>query len=398
MKPICALLLVTPLCSGCDGQAALLTLGAVIAQTGDSASPGFDHLQAMQLAVDEINAAGGVLNRELALVPEDDRNNPGRAVALASKLINVHHVSAIVGAITSPSTLAMQPITDAAHVVVISGSATSPTLTASSRYFWRTCTSDALQGQILAKRAIALNLMSTAIVYTPGSYGMGLANVFSTYYEAAGGTISFSQMIATGQSSYVSLLAQLYTYQPSAVLLVAYVVEGAQIIVDYNNHYSFENSFWLFPDSLQYSSFVEGVGAGSFTFAHEGTAQATPDSEAYVRFARAFHARYGAFPEGRSPQYYDAIYLLALAIERAGKVDGDAINSSLRFVADPPGAIVGPQEWALARSVLARRLEINYEGASGSVDLGDNGDVIAPYDIWRVENGQIVVINHSITQ
>src|SRR5262249_17196224 len=152
---------------------------------------------------------------------------------------------AIIGAVTSPNTLAIEPITTAAHVVLISGSATSPQLSGRSPYLWRTCPSDALQGQLLAKRAVAHNLMTAAIAYTPGPYGMGLADVFTSSYQALGGTITLSQMIMTGQSSYASLLSQIYMHKQDAILLVAYIVDGAQIIVNYDNLYAFESTFWL---------------------------------------------------------------------------------------------------------------------------------------------------------
>jgi branched-chain amino acid transport system substrate-binding protein len=397
MKAMRDLVMVALLASGCGGRGAPLTLGAVISQTGGSASPGLDHLQAVELAVDEINAAGGVLDRPLALVNVDDHGDPTQGPQAAMSLIGVDHVPAIIGAITSPITLAIEPVTTAAKVVLISGSSTSPSLTGRSPYLWRTCASDALQGQLLANRAIAHGRIKTAVTYVPGPYGMGLADVFTTHYQALGGTIPFNQMFTPGQSSYASLLDQIYATKPDSVLLVAYIVDGAQIVRDYNTVYAARQSFWFFTDSLQYSSFVQGVGGGNFTFSHEGTAAATPSGPAYASFASAFQARSGKLPEGRSAQYYDATYLVALAIQQAGKADGPSIRDNLRLVADPPGIVIGPGQWALARSQMAQKQKINYEGASGSVDLDGNGDVIAPYDIWNVTNGQITITEHAVS-
>jgi ABC-type branched-subunit amino acid transport system substrate-binding protein len=194
----------------------------------------------------------------------------------------------------------------------------------------------------------------------------------------------------------MDLLQQIFAVPPDAILLVAYPVDGAQIIDDYNSAYSFQQAFWFFTDSLQDSSFVTGVGASNFTFMHEGTGAAIPSGAAYATFLDSFVRSFGKAPEGDSPKFYDATYLVALALAAANQNDGQAVRDEMRVVANPPGMVVGPEQWTAASSALAAGKKINYEGASGSVDLDANGEVIAPYSIWQVRGGMITSIVPSI--
>jgi ABC-type branched-subunit amino acid transport system substrate-binding protein len=387
----CALSIVA--CSGAPPQ---ITVGVILSQTGMLATAGQDHLLAVELAVDEINRAGGVHGSLLTVVNEDDRSTPAGAATAAATLIARDHAPAILGAVTSDATLAAEGMTAPAKVVLISGSATSPALSGVSPYFFRTCSSDALQGELLAKRAWARGFKRIAVVWVPGAYGMGLSSSFAANFTSLGGTVTFNQMFTPGQSSYHDLLQQVFADPPEAVLLVAYAVDGAQIIRDYNTDFAFLQIFWFFTDSTQDSSFVAAVGASNFTFMHEGTGAPIPTGQAYRTFAAAFMRSFGKAPEGYSPEYYDATYLVALGLAAASKSDGESLRAQLRSVADPPGTMVGPGQWASAVALLRAGGQVNYEGASGSVDLDGNGDVIGPYDIWQVRQGVITPVEPSV--
>jgi branched-chain amino acid transport system substrate-binding protein len=141
------------------------------------------------------------------------------------------------------------------------------------------------------------------------------------------------------------------------------------------------------------------VGAANFTFQHEGTGSSAPTGPAYSTYAAAFNAKYGrkADPGTFSANVYDATYIVALAIQQAGKAEGPSIQAAMRTVADPPGMIVGPGQWAAALAAIKAGTKVNYDGASGPVDLDGNGDVVAPYDIWKVQGGAITVVEKSVS-
>jgi ABC-type branched-subunit amino acid transport system substrate-binding protein len=382
--------------SACAGNQPRLTIGSIISLTGSISSAGENHLEAIQLAVDEINAGGGILGRTVALVNADDRSVSTFTTAAAKMLMASSGTSAIVGAISSDSTLAALQATAPQHVVLISGSATSPALTGASPYFFRACPSDALQGQLLAKRAVAEQLQRVAVIYIPGAYGADLAGTFVSNFTALGGTITFNQMLTPGQPSYMSLLGDLFATNPEGVLLVAYPVDDAQVIRDYNTAYAFHHTTWFFTDSAQDDSFVADVGASNFTFAHEGTATPSLSGPQYPAFAAAFATRWGVQPEGFSANFYDATYLVALAMQDARASDGPSVRAHLRNIADPPGMVIHPGQWAQARTALTMGGKVNYDGASGTVDVDANGDVIATYDIWKVIDGKITSVERGV--
>jgi ABC-type branched-subunit amino acid transport system substrate-binding protein len=393
------------LCSagiGCGGggNGAKVTIGSIMSQTGALATIGQEQLQAAQLAVDEINAAGGVLGGStLVLVNADDKSDPTGASDAATTLVTANKVPAIVGAIASGSTISASKVASPASTVMISGASTSPQITGMSPFLFRTCPSDALQGQLIAKRAIAEGLTHVAVTFVPGPYGSGLAGTFASSFTAAGGTVTFQQMYTEGQSSYMNLLTSIYATNPDAILMIAYPVDGAQIIKDYNSAFSSKQTAWFFTDATEDPSFIQGVGAGNFTFKHEGTGSAAPSGPAFTAYATAFNNKYGRAPNPGvfSANVYDATYLVALAIEQAGKADGPSIQAAMRNVADSPGMTVGPGQWAAAAAAIKAGTKVNYDGASGSVDIDANGDVVAPYDIWKVQNGAVTVTEMSVS-
>src|SRR5262249_41811228 len=154
-----------------------------------------------------------------------------------------------------------------------------------------------------------------------------------------------------------------------------------------------EGTFWFFTDALEDPSFVTNVGGSNFTFMHEGTGPGTPATPAYTTYASSFMTKYGrrADPGTFSPNVYDIIYLVALAMQKGNMASAAAIKGNVRAMANPPGPVVGPGQWALALTMLQDGGDVNYEGASGSVDLDAAGEPVAPYDVWKVVSGAITV-------
>jgi branched-chain amino acid transport system substrate-binding protein len=401
MKKVVVLALWLTACGGSNKPT--ITIGALLSQTGALAAIGQEEFQAAQMAVDEINAGGGVLGSDLTLVNADDGSDSTRAASAAMSLISGSKVQAILGGLGSGSTINASTVTIPADTVLISGSSTSPAITTlnDNGTVFRTCASDALQGELLAKRARAKGFDSVAVIWIPGPYGQGLSQQFVDSFTQAGGTVSFNQMYTEGQQSYASLLTSVYaaTPAPQAILLVAYAVDGSQIIKDYNSAFAAKQTFWFFTDGLEDPTFVGSVGASNFSFQHEGTGPSTPDTPAYASYASSFMAKYGrkADPGTFSPNVYDATYLLALAMEVGGASDGATIKTHLQAVASPPGMTIGPGQWAQARAALTGGGDVDYAGASGAVDLDDNGEPVAPYDIWKVSNDAITVVEPSVS-
>ncbi|MCI0573131.1 MAG: ABC transporter substrate-binding protein [Myxococcaceae bacterium] len=374
-----------------------LAIGSIITTTGPNSPQGIEQLEAVTLAVEEINAAGGVLGRPLELVNRDDRSDPGRGRAAAEALLALG-VPVIIGATASEVTLAVSELTRDAKVVQISGSSTSPLLTtaADDGYLFRTCPSDDLQAELVAHRAAAKSFRRAAVVYVPGAYGLGFADAFTTAFTALGGTITVRKEYALGRSSYLDLLTEVYATSPETILLVGYPVDGAQIIHDYLTNFSARGTFWFFTDGLEATEFVTGVGAHSFTFDHEGTGPGATAGAPYTTFQTAFRRRFGRdIVNPININAYDAVFLAALAMQAAGQAEGTAVRDNLVAVSRD-GTPFGPTQYGEAVAALRSGDDIDYQGASGPVDLDANGDVVSPYHLWRVSDGKLEIFEPSI--
>ena len=125
-----------------------------------------------------------------------------------------------------------------------------------------------------------------------------------------------------------------------------------------------------------------------------GTAAGSPKTDAQVTFNKSYADAFGIGEPTHpySGETYDAVVLIALAAAKAGNTtDATAIRDALRSIANPPGAVVGPGVDGIKQALMliADGKDINYEGAGGTVDFDDNGDVVGPIEIWKVEGGEI---------
>jgi branched-chain amino acid transport system substrate-binding protein len=386
-------------CSG--GGGGTITIGAILSQTGGLASIGKEELQAAQLAVDEINKAGGVLGKTLKIENRDDGTDNAKARTAADALVALK-VPAIVGAIGSGKTLAAAEATIPAGIVLMSGSSTSPELTtlADSGLVFRACPSDALQGKVLAKRAKA-KFANVAILHIKNdAYGTGLADAFESSFTALGGTVTDKVGFDEGATSFSALLTSIYTKNPEAILLVAYPPEGAQIIKDYNTAFSAKNTFWYFTDATADKDFVTLVGGSNFTFQHEGSVPGPPSGSGFNAYLAAFKAKYGtdASAGSFSANVYDIVYLFAAAMQ-AGKAEtAAAIRDNLAKVATMGGTVASPGSWSTMASTLSAGGDINFEGASGSLEIDGTGEPpTSLYNIWAVQGGVITETVNGLT-
>ena len=385
---------------GPSGPSNDIVIGAVMSKTGSQAYSGLEGLQAINLALSEINAAGGVLGRPLKLVDRDDGSDAMLAKGAADGVL-ASNVPVIIGAVSSSLTLQVLEQAAAKQTVLISPSATSVTLSVKDDFFFRTCTSDAVQSKILAKRARSRSpaLSKMAIMYVDdGAYGPGLANDFETEFVRLGGTVTSKVAFSEGASTYASSLTQALTGDPEGIMLIAYPTEGAQLIKDYLQAYPGRPTVWLFSDGVVDPSFVAGVGATRFTFPHEGTAGSNAVGPRYDTYKASFNAKYGSEPSpgAFSANAYDAVYLAALAMAAGNAATGEVIKANLTAVSSG-GTAFSPSQYAEAVAALKAGTDINFEGASGPVDFDEYGTVAANFDIWRVTNGVITITDMNIS-
>lgn len=374
-----------------------LPLGVLLSVTGPLAEVGTAQLSAVHQAVDEINAQGGVLGQALEVRFRNDGSDPDQAERLAAELVS-GGATVLIGGVDSRIALRAAQAS-APRAVFLSGSATSAafTGTGSDGFSFRTCALEAGEVALHAQRARARGLGRVAIIHPEGAEHAALAEAFTTAFTRAGGTITVTATYQPGQQRYAALLGPVIASGAEAVLLDADPVDGAEIIRDFVLTEPGSAVGWLFTHSVEIPSFVVAVGPRNFSFPHEGVGPGTPTGSRYAYFAAGYQAKYGAAPPvgAFTANVYDAVYLAAAALEAAGSAEPVAVRDALRPVS-LGGLAYGPADYPQLLGAIHQHQDVNYEGASGSVDLDLHGDTSAPYDIWAVGPTGFTVLERAI--
>jgi branched-chain amino acid transport system substrate-binding protein len=366
-------------------------VGALIPLTGGLQAYGEGSLNGIRLAVKEINEAGGVLGGPLELVVGDTQTRAQPAIDAAMRLVSVDGVIGLLGALSSGNTIPVATtVAKPNQIPQISNASTAPAITTldDDDFLFRTAPSDAYQGVVLANLVENSGIGSVAVLYVNNDYGVGLAEAFEENY---GGTVTSSAAFEPNKASYRGELQSIAGGEPEALLLIAYPDDGGLLILRQSLEEGFFDRF-VFTDGMKTAQLVDDIGA-EFMNGMFGTAAASVESEASARFAEAYEAEFGELPPlPYIDNAYDAAMIMALAIEQAGSADGTAIRDALREVANAPGEVVGPGDFAKAKELIAAGTAINYEGAAGSHDFDENGDVTGTFEHWAVMDGAITTV------
>lgn len=368
-----------------------LTIGFLADFSGSLAEFGPEIQTGVELAISQINAAGGVNGQDVVLVVGDTGLDETKAVEEARRLVEVEGVDAIVGPLASGITAAVaEAVTRDAEVPTISPSATSPAITDvdDNGFLFRSTISDAAQGVILAQLAADEGIENVGVLFENSAYGQGLADVFETNFE---GTVS-SSAFENGQASYLSELQGVTDGDPDYLVAIGYPTEALVFIRE-----ALENDIFtqfLFVDGTKSQDLVDGIG-GEFLNGFKGTApSAGPGSDALAAWDEAYTAAYGELPTRPFVrEAYDATIAIALAAASAGTEDGAALRDALVEVASPDGDLVIPSDESVAAGLatVADGGDVNYDGAATTLDWNDAGDVTTGFvGIWTYEDGGIV--------
>ena len=348
-----------------------------------------------QLAISQINEQGGILGGQPLSITSADTTctEASAAINAADRLINSENVVAIVGALCSGATIAAaNNVAVPAGVVMVSPASTSPAIAEidDNDHVFRTTPSDAYQGEVLARLLLSKGIDEVAMTFVNNDYGQGLANAFAATYEAEGGIIAGRAAHEDGRADYRSELGNLSSSGAETLLVFAYADTSGQTILRQAYESGMFTQF-IGADGMVGDALVDAVGADVL----EGmiaTRPGTPDipgTETYAEAARAA----GMDPNAVfASQSYDAAFLIALAIEKHGSTDRAGLNEALRSVALPPGEIILPGEWSKAVELIAQGIDINYEGAAGTQDFDDRGNVPGVIEEMVVRDGSFQTV------
>ena len=331
-----------------------------------------------QLAFDEVNAQGGILDGgKIVVVTGYSACDPSVAGPAADKLVNTEQVVGIVGAFCTGATIGAATAAGIpGGVVMISPSASAPALTTldDKDLVFRTTPSDAFQGVKLADLLTQKGIKSVALTYVNNDYGKGLADVFKAQFAKDGGKVSADVSHEDGKADYRAELGQLAAGGDKNLVIIAYASGSAHTILQQAVEAG-DFDTYIGVDGVIGDELLKGIDPASLNghlFATRAGAYTGASAEIYKKLATDAKQDPAAT---YAPQAYDAAFLLALAIEKNGKADRAGLNQALRDVATAPGEKIQPGEWKKAVDLIKAGTDINYEGASGPVDFDANGDV-----------------------
>ncbi len=377
-----------------------ITVGLVMELTGPAGEYGQAGAKSVEMAFRDINDAGGVNGCKIVADTRDSQSQGNVAVDQATQLVNIKKVPVIIGGIISSVSIPiLTSVTAPAGVVQVSPASSSPTLTELGRsgktngVFFRTITSDALQGTAAAKFAMDQGLKKIAIINVNNDFGVNMVKEFATAYQKLGGTITSTTPYNEKQSSYASEASAAMAGDPDALYLVSTPVDGATIARAWVSGGGKQT--FLLNDGMNSKDFIESVGAQYLENAY-GTSSGTSPTAS----TEYFNGNYEAFSGGISPsapaadRSYDAGAIVALAIAKAGKADAAAIKAAMPEVVAEGGTPIhaGKEEFAKALQLIKDGKPVKYEGVIGPVSFDKYGDITGPFRLWKISNGEVTTV------
>jgi len=358
-------------------------IGLMLDFTGGLAEYGNEMRRGFDLAIMQLNAAGGIWGRPIEAYVSDSTLDPTVAVEEARRLIEVEGIHAFVCCTASSITLAVTDIASAAQVPMVSPSATSPQLTLAEDgdFLFRSTLSDAAQGPILARIAADLGYGNVGLIYRNDAWGQGYATAFEDAWR--GELVSIA--VDPAQTTYVAELQHSAAEGAQALIVVTFVPE-AEIMIREAIELGVYDQF-VFSNGAQSLELIETIGVEHLAGMYGAGPASDRDSESALAWLAAFMDEYGEPPAlPYVKETYDATIALALAAQAADSEVGAAIRDQLRLIASAPGleVIASPDSIADALAVLADGGEVDYTGAATALEWDEHGDLLSGYSsIWR---------------
>ncbi|QEM83577.1 ABC transporter substrate-binding protein [Halomonas binhaiensis] len=343
-----------------------------------------------ELAITHVNAQGGLLDGQDIVMPTGDTTcgDASAASNAADRMVNTEQVTAIVGALCTGATVAAaNNVAIPAGVTMVSPASTAPAVTTldDNDLVFRTVPSDAYQGEVLAKLLLEKGIDEVAVTYVNNDYGRGLAGAFKEGFEAGGGSVLENLAHEDNRADYRSELGVLSATGAPVLVVLAYADTSGQTVLR-QAYESGTFTQYVGGDGMVGDSLVDALGADVLEgmIATRPGSPELPGTELFRELADEAEIDPSAV---FAAQAYDAAFLLALAIEKNGSADREGVSAALREVASPPGEVILPGEWEKAKQLIADGQDINYEGAGGTQDFDESGDVPGVVQEMAVEDG-----------
>lgn len=344
----------------CFGEDEIL-VGEYASLTGGSASFGQSSHKGTALAIEEINAGGGVLGKKIKLITEDDQSRAGQPATIVRKLIAQDKVTAILGEVASSKSLEGAPICQQNKIPMISPASTNAKVTEVGDYIFRTCFIDPFQGTVMSRFARTKGWKKIAILTdVKQDYSTGLTENFVKDFTANGGEIVKEQKFSTGDKDFKPQLTAIKAAKPDAIFVPGYYPEvsliakqarllGLKVPLLGGDGWVGESLLPVAGDSLD----------GCFFSSHFSADAQAPQVREFVK---KFKTKYGETPDDMAALGYDSAMILADAMKRAGTTDPAKLRDAIAATK-------------------------NHEGITGTISLDARRDASKPAVIQTIANG-----------
>ncbi|MBS3101096.1 ABC transporter substrate-binding protein [Candidatus Woesearchaeota archaeon] len=342
-------------------------IGVMLPLTGDAAAYGISEQRGIKIALDEINAKGGINGRKLEAIYEDSKCNPKDGNAAAQKLVNIDKVKVIIGGACSGETLGAAPITEANKVILISPTASSPDVTNAGDFVFRTYPTDAYAGIIASEYAYNdLQARKAALVTETTDYAQGLRKVFKENFAKLGGEIVVDETYNPEDTDFRTQVTKVKSAEPDLMYIVPQTPAKGLLLLKQMKELGLNQPIVTAEVLIGKKNVVdnptdlEGIIGVELKFDEK-----TPKASALLSKYKQVSGEDPEFPSFIATAY-DAVNLIADAIIQNG-YDSEKIRDYLYAVKD-------------------------YDGAAGKITIDENGDPIMEYSILQVKNSQPVML------
>ena len=354
---------------GCNKQSGdVIKVGEFASLTGKEATFGISSHEGTLLAIEELNAGGGVLGKKFELLTEDDLSKAGEAATVVNKLIARDGVVAILGEVASSRSLEAAPICQQNKIPMISPSSTNPKVTETGDFIFRVCFTDILQGKILANFATKTLKAKKVAVFTDvkSDYSKGLAKYFKEHFAPAGGQIATELDFNGGDKDFKAQLTAIKSASPDAVFVPGYYTDVALICIQAKQlgitAPIFGGDGWESEDLVKI-----GKDAVEGTYFSTHCAADSPDPRV-KNFVEVYKKRFnGKTPDAMAMLGHDSVKILAAAMKQSGTTDGQKVRDALAATKD-------------------------FDGVSGKITIDAKRDATKPMVILQIKGGQFKLV------
>jgi branched-chain amino acid transport system substrate-binding protein len=357
-------ILICTSCSRTTPEANEILIGEYGSLTGTTATFGISTKNGVDLAIEQVNKAGGVLGKQVRVIVEDDQGRPEEAQTVVTKLITRDRVVAVLGEVASSRTLAAAPVAQQNKIPMITPSSTNPRVTEIGDYIFRVCFIDPFQGLVMAKFATnTLKVKNVAILRDiKNDYSVGLADVFVENIKQMGGTIVSDESYSEGDTDFSAQLTAIKAKRPEAIFAPGYYTEVGLIARQAKqlgiNVPLLGGDGWDSPRLWEIGG--EALN-GSYFSNHSSMDDPSPVIQ---KFVADYRAKFNETPDSLAAMAYDAANILFDSIRRAGSTE----PASLRD--------------AIAQTKA-------FPGVTGMITLDANRNAVKPAVILRVNDGKL---------